>query len=380
MSIALYGYDANGNRTQENGATIATVDDQDRLLTHHGATYTYTANGELATKTDSGQTTAYTYDVLGNLQKVVLPNGTILDYLTDSRYRRIGKKVNGALVQGFLYQDGLRPIAELDGNSQIVSRFVYADKGHVPSYLIKNGVIYRIVSDHVGSPRLIINTQNGSVAQRIDYDVWGTITADSNPGFQPFGYAGGLYDKDTGLTRFGARDYDPKTGRWTAKDPILFAGGDTNLFAYVNNDPVNWVDPTGLVGVFGQGGLSGGFQIFAVGINGSFSGAVSTGGQVCAVSTVCVRIGPGIYAGVGGSVGGGAVSENTDSLGGISIGAGGDLGFGGSIGGQATIGVGSDGPSSAGGVKGKGGGGYGFDIGIDLCYSWTDCNKALKCE
>ncbi|MBK8185392.1 MAG: RHS repeat-associated core domain-containing protein [Candidatus Competibacteraceae bacterium] len=244
VSIApCMGYDANGNRTQENGTTIATVDDQDRLLTHHGATYTYTANGELATKTDSGQTTAYTYDVLGNLQKVVLPNGTILDYLTDSRHRRIGKKVNGTLVQGFLYQDGLRPIAELDGNNQIVSRFVYADKGNVPSYLIKNGVIYRIVSDHVGSPRLIINTQNGSVAQRIDYDVWGTITADSNPGFQPFGYAGGLYDKDTGLTRFGARDYDPKTGRWTAKDPILFAGGDTNLFAYVNNDPVNGKDP-----------------------------------------------------------------------------------------------------------------------------------------
>jgi len=127
----------------------------------------------LATKTDSGQTTAYTYDVLGNLQKVVLPNGTILDYLTDSRYRRIGKKVNGTLVQGFLYQDGLRPIAELDSNNQIVSRFVYADKGNVPSYLIKNGITYRILSDHLGSPRLIINTQDGSVIQRIDYDVLG---------------------------------------------------------------------------------------------------------------------------------------------------------------------------------------------------------------
>ena len=127
----------------------------------------------MATKTDSGQTTAYTYDVLGNLQKVVLPNGTILDYLTDSRYRRIGKKVNGTLVQGFLYQDGLRPIAELDSNNQIVSRFVYADKGNVPSYLIKNGITYRILSDHLGSPRLIINTQDGSVIQRIDYDVLG---------------------------------------------------------------------------------------------------------------------------------------------------------------------------------------------------------------
>ena len=93
--------------------------------------------------------------------------------LTDSRHRRSGKKVNGTLVQGFLYQDGLRPIAELDSNNQIVSRFVYADKGNVPSYLIKNGITYRILSDHLGSPRLIINTQDGSVIQRIDYDVLG---------------------------------------------------------------------------------------------------------------------------------------------------------------------------------------------------------------
>jgi len=67
-----------------------------------------------------------------------------------------------------------------------------------------------------------------------------------NPGFQPFGFAGGIYDLETKLTRFGARDYDAEIGRWTAKDPIGFAGGDTNLFGYVLGDPVNWVDPFGL--------------------------------------------------------------------------------------------------------------------------------------
>jgi len=66
------------------------------------------------------------------------------------------------------------------------------------------------------------------------------------PGFQPFGFAGGLYDWDTGLVRFGARDYDAETGRWTSKDPIGFAGGETNLYVYVGNDPVNFVDETGL--------------------------------------------------------------------------------------------------------------------------------------
>ncbi|WP_435106930.1 RHS repeat-associated core domain-containing protein, partial [Arhodomonas sp. AD133] len=59
-------------------------------------------------------------------------------------------------------------------------------------------------------------------------------------------FAGGLYDPDTGLVRFGARDYDPEVGRWTAKDPILFQGGVANLFGYVANDPVNKSDLTGL--------------------------------------------------------------------------------------------------------------------------------------
>ena len=63
---------------------------------------------------------------------------------------------------------------------------------------------------------------------------------------QPFGFAGGIYDRDTGLVRFGARDYDAETGRWTAKDPIGFHGG-LNLYGYVENDPVNWTDIYGLI-------------------------------------------------------------------------------------------------------------------------------------
>ena len=55
-----------------------------------------------------------------------------------------------------------------------------------------------------------------------------------------------LYDRDTGLVRFGARDYDPSVGRWTAKDPIRYSGGEPNLYGYVVGDPVNLVDWTGM--------------------------------------------------------------------------------------------------------------------------------------
>jgi RHS repeat-associated protein len=109
----------------------------------------------------------------------------------------------------------------------------------------KGGVTYRIVSDHLGSPRLVINTTDGTVAQRLDYDEFGNVLVDTNPGFQPFGFAGGLYDQHTGFVRFGARDYDAQTGRWTAKDPVLFYGGDTNLYGYVVSDPLNLVDRDG---------------------------------------------------------------------------------------------------------------------------------------
>jgi RHS repeat-associated protein len=112
--------------------------------------------------------------------------------------------------------------------------------------MIRGGITYRIVSDHLGSPRLVINTADSTVAQRMDFDEFGNITADTNPGFQPFGFAGGLYDTQTGLTRFGARDYDAQVGRWTTKDPIRFQGAAANLYGYVLDEPINYSDPTGL--------------------------------------------------------------------------------------------------------------------------------------
>jgi RHS repeat-associated protein len=82
--------------------------------------------------------------------------------------------------------------------------------------------------------------------QRVDYDEFGNVLADSAPGFQPFGFAGGLRDRDTGLTRFGARDYDPTVGRWTNKDPLRFEGGRIGLYDYSGQDPINYLDPEGL--------------------------------------------------------------------------------------------------------------------------------------
>lgn len=247
--IASYSYDANGNRvnaTDANGTFTGVYDEQDRLLSYGNVAYSYSANGELQSKTNSGQTTQYRYDEFSNLTRVILPDATQITYLIDGLNRRVGKVVSGVLQKGWLYEDQLRPIAEVDGNGTVVSRFVYATQMNVPDYMVKAGVTYRLVLDHLGSVRLVVNAQSGEIVQRLDYDAWGVVTQDTNPGFQPFGFAGGLWDAQTGLLRFGARDYDPAVGRWTTKDPVGLESGN-NLYEYVENDPTNLLDATGTV-------------------------------------------------------------------------------------------------------------------------------------
>ncbi len=88
--------------------------------------------------------------------------------------------------------------------------------------MVRDGRTYRLLTDLRASVRLVVDAATGEVAQRLDYDEYGRVLQDTCPGFQPFGFAGGLYDPATGLVRFGARDYDPQTGRFTAADPQLF--------------------------------------------------------------------------------------------------------------------------------------------------------------
>ncbi len=242
--VTTYTYDVNGNRLSRNTET-ATYDAQDRVQTYAGTTFGWSPNGDLRTSTTGGQATTYTYDARGALTTVALPDGREVDYLIEAGGRRIGKRIAGNLVQGFLYAS-LSVVAELDGAGQVASRFVYASKPNVPDYMVKGTNTYRLISDERGSVRLVVNIADGSIVQQLDYDEFGRVLTDTGPGFQPFGFAGGLYDADTGLVRFGFRDYSARTGQWTARDPIGFQGGQLSFFSYLDNDPLNFIDPAGL--------------------------------------------------------------------------------------------------------------------------------------
>jgi RHS repeat-associated protein len=262
-----------------------------------------------------------------------LPDGRSIEYAIDGESRRAGKRVNGTLQKGWLYADALRIVAETDGSGAVVSRFVYGAKANVPEYMIRGGATYRIFSDHLGSPRLVVHTGTGATAQRIDYDEFGKVTQDTNPGFQPFGFAGGLYDPDTKLVRFGARDYDAEVGRWTSKDPIGFSAGDSNLYGYVLGDPLNFFDPGGQK-VFYTGNQVAGGAGPAVQNQGAI--AIDTSGNVGIVLTAAGGVQTAASGGFG-LVGGLSNAPEIFDLAGRSTVLGLSVGEGASVGGDAVF-------------------------------------------
>jgi len=240
-----YEYDANGNRLVGPGLTASPAyDNQDRLLSYGDCTYAYKNDGSLQTKTCPSGTTTYDYDAFGNLRGVTLPSGTAITYLIDGQNRRVGKKINGALVESFVYEDDLKRVGWYDGTGALKAQFVFGNSGSTPDLMTIAGVAYRLVVDETGSIRVVV-ASNGTIAQSVSYDEFGQVTLDTSPGFQPFGFAGGLRDQDSSLTRFGSRDYAPAEGRWTTRDPLRISVGNTSAYSYADDDPVNRADPSG---------------------------------------------------------------------------------------------------------------------------------------
>lgn len=227
-----YTWDRNGNRTSGG----ATYDAQDRLTGTAGVTCAHTPAGRLQTRTDNAGTTAYTYDAKGALRAVDLPNtGNDIAYGIDGLGRRLERRVGGNVTQRWLYDPAGRIVAELDAGNDLVATYAYLPGDNAPILRRRNNTTYRLVTDPVGSVRLVIDTTDGSIAQRIDYDPFGTptYTGPQPAGFIPFGFAAGHYDPATGLDRIGARDYDPQTGRFTSKDPTGFASLYKEFYALI---------------------------------------------------------------------------------------------------------------------------------------------------
>jgi RHS repeat-associated protein len=208
--------------------------------------YTHNENGFRSIWNSGGRYTLYEYAPDYRLVKAEKrETGELFEFTHDEEGRREAKYCNGELVEAYRWLDFLRLDGFHDGESAY--RFAYRDGERTP-YAMKreDGAAFSLFHDQVGSLRVVADA-GGNVIKEVLYDPFGGIVEDSNPGLRiPIGFAGGLHDRDLGFVRFGWRDYDTFTSRWTAPDPLGDAGGDPDWYGYCLDDPVNGNDPMGL--------------------------------------------------------------------------------------------------------------------------------------
>ncbi len=261
-TIQQYAYDANGNRISKalSGAPAqtATYDTRDRLQALGGTLYSFDASGFLTAR---GSDT-FTYSTRGELLQAIVGGATVT-YSYDGLGRRVSRTDSSGATQ-YLYGNPADPfqVSAVRDPAGVLTVLYYDASGALVAF-DRGGSRYYVGTDAVGTPRVVTNAA-GIVVKALTYSSYGDLLADSAPAFAlPIGYAGGLTDAVTGLVHFGFRDYDPGAGRWTAIDPALYDGGQGNLYAYANDDPVDFRDPTGLFCMGGSAydAVGGGVQL-----------------------------------------------------------------------------------------------------------------------
>ena len=244
-----YTYDQAGNR-------ISFASNDDRFaynpLADETKTYTvnnlnqYTGVNTIAPEYDlngnmiSKGTDTFDYDSENQLIQATTSNATA-SYTSDAMGRRQSKTVD-AVTTSYLY-DGGNVIMEYDQTGTMAKRFIYGPMIDEPVCMISPSSRYYYHADALGSVVALSDT-SGSFAETYAYSPFGKTNSTSSRG-NPYLFTGRRIDSESGLYYYRARHYDPQYGRFIQPDPIGFKGG-INFYAYVQNDPVNRIDPEGL--------------------------------------------------------------------------------------------------------------------------------------
>ncbi|WP_350027887.1 RHS repeat-associated core domain-containing protein [Methylovulum psychrotolerans] len=254
-----YSYDANGNRSNKTVGGVATTYTPDglsnRLASVGAAAYSYDNSGNLSTVSNS--TAAYRYDSRNRLAAYTATNGAVYNYATNALGQRVAK-TSAALSTGgrlYAYDQAGHLIGEYDNNKARQQEHIWL--GDLPVAMIGGGGgIYPVLSDHLGTPRQIIDGSKQVRWQWDNLDPFGANAPNTNPaGVGVLGYnlrfPGQYADGESGLFYNYYRTYDPKAGRYTQSDPIGLGGG-MNTYGYVGGNPLNRIDLFGLDWIYDQ--------------------------------------------------------------------------------------------------------------------------------
>jgi RHS repeat-associated protein len=240
-----YTYDPVGNRLSSLGVSPYSNNSSNELTSTPSASYTYDNNGNTLTKTDSTGTTTYAWDFENRLASVTLPgNGGTVTFKYDPMGRRIYKSSSSG-TSVFAY-DGNNIVEETNSSGTVVARYAQGQNIDEPLAMLRSSTASYYESDTLGTITSLSNS-SGALAQTYTYDSFGNTTNSSGSLTNFFRYTGREFETETGLYYDRARYLDPTTGKFISEDPLAFNAG-LNFYDYVNGDPTNLADPTGLFG------------------------------------------------------------------------------------------------------------------------------------
>jgi len=246
----LFGYDPTGNITRIRSQGEISRDEAlvygpgNRLLERSGTTYEYDKQGRLVKKTEptSGgnpNVWNYTWDSLDQLRAVTRPDGQVWEYKYDAFGRRFEKRGPAQTIR-FVW-DGDVLVHEIKEKGH---QWTFSLSDFTPIAKTEGREFYSIVTDHLGTPREMIDTL-GRVAWRHRRRAFGgALSGDTSEVENPIRFQGQYEDGESGLCYNRFRYYDPECGRFIQQDPIGLVGSN-NLYRYPPN-PIAWVDPYGL--------------------------------------------------------------------------------------------------------------------------------------
>jgi|HubBroStandDraft_6_1064221.scaffolds.fasta_scaffold02149_4 RHS repeat-associated protein len=252
-----YSYDSVGNRLSSQGLSPYTNNASNELTSTPSASYAYDYNGNLTSKTVSGSTTQYNWDYENRLISAVLPGtgGTVT-----FKYDGVGHRVQKAFTQNsttttinYLY-DGANAIEDVDQNGNVLAR--YEQTTNIDELLaeLRSGTTSYYEADALGSVTSLTSSA-GALANTYTYDSFGNLIASTGSLTNRFQFTGREFDAETGIDYYRARYYDPTAGRFVNEDPLRYLAGG-NFYRYVYNNPLAYIDRSGMQDESPEGGAN----------------------------------------------------------------------------------------------------------------------------